>query len=185
MSDGVSGGGDQRIVPYDPKWPEQARELSDRLRDALGPVAVRVEHIGSTSVPGLAARPIPDIQISVADIGDRDSFVPVLARLGYEHFRFPELDIDDYLVFVPADGSNSEHIQVCEAGSHQERRHLAVRDFLRVQPAEREAYERVKRDAATAANGERAAYSQGKDAFVHGLEARALAWRAWQDTITS
>lgn len=185
MSEFVSGRGDQRIVPYDPSWAEQAGNLSVRLRRALGPAAVRIEHIGSTSVPGLAARPIPDIQVSVRDVCDRSSFVPALESIGYTHFRFPELDIDDYLVFVPANGSNTEHIQVCQVGSHQELRHLAVRDFLRSRPEERDAYARVKREAAIAANGERAVYSKGKDAFVHALEERALASHAAQAQVRS
>jgi GrpB-like predicted nucleotidyltransferase (UPF0157 family) len=88
----------------------------------------------------------------------------------------PELDADDYLVFVPADGSNTEHIEVCEHGSLQERRHVVVRDYLRATAEERAAYEQVKRCAAAAAAGERARYSAGKDAFVRALEQRALAW---------
>lgn len=178
MSEFVSGRGDQRIVPYDPSWLVRAENLSARLREALGSAAVRIEHIGSTSVPGLAARPIPDIQVSVRDVRDRDSFVPALESIGYTHFRFPELDIDDYLVFVPADGSNTEHIQICQVGSHQELRHLVVRDFLRSDPEECDAYARAKRKAAVAANGDRSVYSKGKDAFVHALEERALAWHA-------
>lgn len=185
MSEFVSGRGNQRIVPYDPSWAEQAGNLSARLRKTLGPAAVRIEHIGSTAVPGLAARPIPDIQVSVRDVRDRGSFVPALESIGYTHFRFPELDIDDYLVFVPADGSNTEHIQVCQVGSHQELRHLAVREFLRSHPEESDAYESVKREAAIAANGERAAYSKGKDAFVHALEERALAWHAARAQVRS
>lgn len=129
-------------------------------------------------MPGLAARPIPDIQISVSDVHDYSSFVPVLEGLGYSHFRFPELDVDDYLVFVPADGSNTEHIQVCESGTHQEFRHVAVRDYLRANAPEREAYESVKRRAAAAAKGERSVYSREKDAFVHALERRAIEWES-------
>lgn len=185
LSEFVSGLGDQRIVAHDPSWVEQAGNLSARLQEVLGSTAVRIEHIGSTSVPGLAARPIPDIQVSVRDVGDRGSFVPALESIGYTHFRFPELDIDDYLVFVPADGSNTEHIQICQAGSHQELRHLAVRDFLRSHPEESVGYARVKRKAAIAANGERAVYSKGKDAFVHALEERALKWHAAQAQVRS
>ena len=172
----TSGLGDHRIIDYDPSWPSRAAVIIDRLRAALGPRAGRIEHIGSTSVPGLGARPIPDVQVSVHDVHDHQAFVPALVRLGYELFRFPELEVDDYLVFVPADGSNTEHVQVCEVGSRQEQRHLAVRDYLRARPDECDAYEQVKRRAATAAEGDRGAYSRGKDAHVQGLEQRALAW---------
>jgi GrpB-like predicted nucleotidyltransferase (UPF0157 family) len=172
----TSGLGDHRIVDYDSSWSSRAAVVIDRLRAALGPRARRIEHIGSTSVPGLAARPIPDVQVPVDDVRDHNAFVPALAELGYELFRFPELDVDDYLVFVPADGSNTEHVQVCEAGSQQEHRHLAVRDYLKARPDECDVYEQVKRRAAAAAAGDRAAYSRGKDAHVQGLERRALAW---------
>lgn len=178
MTGVVSGQRDQRIVPYDPSWPQRAQDLIARLRCALDNAAHRFEHIGSTSVPGLAARPIPDIQISVHDIHDDAAFGPALERLGYAHFRFPELDVDDYFVFVPADGSNTEHIQVCESGSHQELRHLAVRDYLCAHASERDAYEDVKRRAAEQAQGERGVYSRSKDAFVHALEQRAIEWQS-------
>jgi GrpB-like predicted nucleotidyltransferase (UPF0157 family) len=127
----ISGTGDHQIHPYDPRWPEVAAQVAAKLRRVLTGIAVRIDHIGSTAVADLAARPIPDLQVSVADITDRDRFAVPLVAAGYEHFVFPELLVDDYFVFVPADGSNTEHIQICEAGSHQEQRHLAVRDYLR------------------------------------------------------
>ena len=160
----VRGPSDHQVVPHDRRWEARAQELTARLRAVLGEAALAIEHIGSTSVPGLASRPIPDIQVSVADIHDRDSFVPQLALAGYRRFRFPE------------DGSNTEHIQVCQRHSHQEHRHIAVRDYLRCHSAERDAYERAKRSAARAADGDRAKYSAGKDAFVKALEQRALDW---------
>lgn len=146
------------------------------LRRVLGENALAIEHIGSTSVPGLGSRPIPDIQVAVRDITDTPSFYPRLVSAGYRHFAFPELAVDDYYVFVPSDGSNTEHIAVCEAGSAQERRHIAVRDYLRTHSAERTAYEKVKRDAADAACGRREVYSAAKDGFLQELERRALTW---------
>src|SRR6185436_9986252 len=164
----ISGTGDHQIHPYDPRWPEVAAQVASKLRRVLSGVAVRIEHIGSTAVPRLAARPIPDLQVSVADITDRERFAVPLVAAGYEHFVFPELLVDDYFVFVPADGSNTEHIQICEAGSHQEGRHLAVRDYLRSHPGERAAYEKVKRSAAERAAGVRSRYSAAKHEFVQG-----------------
>jgi GrpB-like predicted nucleotidyltransferase (UPF0157 family) len=176
MTKQTSGVGDQRIVPYDQRWPAAAAELIARLGHVLGTSAVRIEHIGSTAVPGLAARPILDVQISVRDIGDRRAFDVPLSHAGYQHFAFPELLVDDYFVYVPADGSNTEHVQVCEAGSHQERRHLVVRDYLRCHAVERADYEAAKREAAGDAAGVRARYSAAKKDHVQRLERRALAW---------
>ena len=172
----TSGSGEHRIVPYDPEWEGDAARVMDVITDALGDALASIEHVGSTSVEGLAARPIPDIQVCVRDVHDRDSFFPQLVAAGYEHFSFPELNVDDYFVFVPADGSNTEHVLVCETGSRQELRHLAVRDYLRTHGDEREAYEAVKRSAAERADGVREVYSAGKNDFIVALEQRALAW---------
>ena len=176
MPSGVSGIGQHHIRPYEAQWAGRAAELIRRVRAILGPVAVKVDHIGSTAVPGLGARPIIDIQISVPDIGDRASFDHPLRKAGYVFFRPPEWVLDDYLVYVPADDSNTEHLELCEAGSYHERRHLAVRDFLRHFPDEALAYEKVKRVAAERAGGDRLTYGAAKSAFVRDLEVRALAW---------
>ena len=176
MSSSISGSGDHQIRPHDPTWPRTAEELIRRVHLILGDTAVRVEHIGSTAVPALAGRPIPDIQVSVVDIQAKERFDRPLRDAGYIHFAFPELAVDDYLVYVPADGSNTEHIEVCEVDSFQERRHLAVRDYLRSHLDEALAYEAVKRQAAEMAGGRRELYSVGKNDFLHGLEQRALLW---------
>ena len=178
MADEGLGAARHRVVAYDADWPSRATRLVRRLRELLGDRALAIEHIGSTSVPGLAGRPITDIQVSVADVGDDGSFRPVLEAAGYRQLRVPELDVDDYLVFVPADGSNAEHVEVCQHGSFQEHRHVAVRDYLRAHPAEQAAYAAAKRRAAGEAGGDRARYSAGKDGFVKALERRALAWAA-------
>jgi GrpB-like predicted nucleotidyltransferase (UPF0157 family) len=163
-------------VPYDVRWDARARDLISRLQRGLDGVAVRIEHIGSTAVPGLGARPIIDIQVSVADVHERFTFEPRLNALGYEHFAFPELPIDDYLVFVPADGSNTEHVAICEANTAQERRHLALRDFLTECPEAAHEYETEKRRSAAVAQGSREAYAAGKNCRLQQLEAQALAW---------
>ena len=172
----VAGVGHHRIVPYDTSWDGRARALIGRLRRGLGDVAVRIDHIGSTAVPGLGARPIIDVQVSVADVFDRSSFEPLLNALGYVHFAFPELPIDDYLIFVPADGSNTEHVSVCQINTRHEHRHLALRDFLSRFPQAASEYETEKRRSASAAQGSREAYAAGKHDRVQALERQALAW---------
>jgi GrpB-like predicted nucleotidyltransferase (UPF0157 family) len=172
----VSGTGDHQVVDFDPAWITRAEELMAELATALGPVARRIDHIGSTAVPGLAARPIIDIQISVADIRDTAAFIPLLEAAGYKLWFFGELQDDDYFVFANADGSNTEHVNVCGAGSAQEERHLAIRDYLRANDRERESFEGVKRRSADLADGRREKYSGAKSNFTNNLEARALAW---------
>ena len=164
-----------RIVAYDPAWPVQANEELRRLGEALGPIAVRLEHVGSTAVPGLAAKPILDLQLSVADIAARTAYVGPLERLGYLFAPTPESP--DYHFFArPPERPRSHHLHVCEAGSEHEFRHVAVRDFLRAHPDEAASYAALKRGLAAGHAPDRLAYIAGKDRYVAALEARALAW---------
>ena len=116
----------------------RVQERRRRIEDALGSAASRVDHIGSTAVPGLAAKPIVDIQVSVPDVEQESSYLEALVAAGYQlrvreqghrMFRTPELDV---------------HIHVCDAGSDWERRHLLLRDWLRESADDREAYAALK-----------------------------------------
>jgi GrpB-like predicted nucleotidyltransferase (UPF0157 family) len=164
-----------RIVEPDPQWPERARAELDRVAGALGPVAVRLEHVGSTSVPGLGAKPIIDLQVSVVAIERQDDYVGPLERLGY--MFAPDPAFPDYHYFAkPHARPRSHHLHVCEAGSHQELRHLAVRDFLCAHPEEAASYERLKRELVREHPQDRLAYVAGKDGYMVELEARAVRW---------
>jgi GrpB-like predicted nucleotidyltransferase (UPF0157 family) len=164
-----------RIVDYDPEWPARARREMRRIGHALGSVAARLEHVGSTAVPGLASKPIVDLQLSVAAIEPRDAYVGPLERLGYLFVPAPEAP--DYHFFArPPERPRSHHLHVCEAGSEHEHRHLAVRDYLRAHGDEAASYEALKRDVAARHPADRLAYIEGKDEFVTALEARALRW---------
>jgi GrpB-like predicted nucleotidyltransferase (UPF0157 family) len=121
-----------RMVDADPTWPARFAAEAARIRAALGPLALRVDHVGSTAVPGLAAKPIIDIQISVAQVQPMDPR-PALEGLGYRHTPYPDADgVVRYPFFgKPPTRPRAYHLHVAQAGSHHERRHLAVRDFLR------------------------------------------------------
>jgi GrpB-like predicted nucleotidyltransferase (UPF0157 family) len=123
------------VVDHDPTWAAEAAAEIDRLRVALGPVAVRVEHIGSTAVPGLAAKPIIDLQVSVTALEPRDRYVRPLERAGYLFAPSPDAPTDGSSRGPPA-RPRSHHVHVCAAGGAAEHRHLAVRDFLRANPDE-------------------------------------------------
>jgi GrpB-like predicted nucleotidyltransferase (UPF0157 family) len=162
----------QRVVAYDAFWPIRADTEIRRVRAALGDVAVRLEHVGSTAVPGMAAKPIIDLQLSVADIGRRSLFVEPLEALGY--LFVPAPDSPEYHLFArPPQRPRTHHLHVCEAGSEHELRHLAVRDFLRANPVEAAAYARLKRDAASRHRWNRLAYIDAKASYVDALEDRA------------
>jgi GrpB-like predicted nucleotidyltransferase (UPF0157 family) len=164
-----------RIVEHDPAWAVQAHEELRRLEAALGPLAVRLEHVGSTAVPGLAARPILDLQLSVAAIGPRARYVEALERLGYLFVPDPESP-DFHFFAMPPERPRSHHLHVCEAGSEHELRHLAVRNFLRAHSDEARAYAALKSEVARFDLQDRIAYIAGKERYVTELEARALNW---------
>jgi GrpB-like predicted nucleotidyltransferase (UPF0157 family) len=164
-----------RIVDYDPAWPEMAAAEMARIEAALGEQAVRTDHVGSTAVPGMAAKPIVDLQASVAAIEPTGRYARPLEELGYLFAGDP--DSPDFHFFgKPVERPRTFHLHVCAAGSDHELRHLAVRDYLRAQPGEALRYAEVKRELVAAHPGDRLAYIEGKAGYVAALEQRALDW---------
>jgi GrpB-like predicted nucleotidyltransferase (UPF0157 family) len=164
-----------RIVDYDPDWPEMAAAEIDRVEAALGAVAVRVEHVGSTAVPGMAAKPIVDLQVAVAATRPTAPYVEPLEGLGYLFAPDPESP-DFHFFGRPAERPRTHHLHVCEAGGDHELRHLALRDYLRARPGEATGYGEVKRELVAHRPGDRLAYIEGKSGYVAALEQRALDW---------
>jgi GrpB-like predicted nucleotidyltransferase (UPF0157 family) len=163
------------VVPYDPEWVDEFEREAAAIRDALSDVLVRVEHVGSTAVPGLPAKPIIDIQVSVANIRERESFVLPLERLGY--LFAPDPDSPDYHFFgKPRERPRRYHVHVCAVGSGEEIRHLVLRDFLRSHSEEAGRYAEFKRALARRSHHDRLAYIEGKEPFMRDLERRAVAW---------
>jgi GrpB-like predicted nucleotidyltransferase (UPF0157 family) len=166
-----------RIVEHDPSWAAQAQQELRRLERALGLIAVRLEHVGSTAVPRLAAKPILDLQLSVAAVEPRARYVGPLERLGYLFVPDPELP--DYHFFArPPERPRSHHLHVCEVGSEHELRHLALRDYLHAHSDEAASYAALKRELVKQHSQDRLVYMAGKQRYVNELEARALNWVA-------
>ncbi len=166
------------IVPYDPSWPRAFAAERDRIAAALGAIALRIEHNGSTSVPSLAAKPIIDIQVSVADVRAMDTYRPPLLHVGYTHV--PHAD-DDVCPFFhrPATWPYTHHVHVVEAGGDEERRVLAFRDYLREHDDVAQEYATLKRRLApryaATEPASREAYADAKGPFIADVVARALA----------
>lgn len=164
-----------RMVDHDPAWVTRARDELARIKTTLGVIAVRLEHVGSTAVPGLPAKPIIDLQVSVTRIEPRARYVEPLERLGY--LFAPDPTSPDYHFFgKPATRPRSHHVHVCQSGSEQELRHLAMRDFLRAHRDEAAEYAELKRRLVARSPHDRLAYMAGKQQYVDALETRALAW---------
>jgi GrpB-like predicted nucleotidyltransferase (UPF0157 family) len=164
------------IVEYDESWPERFETEAAAVRAAVGPAALRVDHVGSTSVPGLAAKPIVDLQVSVASLQPMGLYREPLHSIGYRHFEFPNEDgVDDYPYFAkPPEPPRAFHIHVAESGSYHERRHLAFRDWLRTHPEDAAAYAQHKRDLATREWATMDDYADAKSDFIASITARAL-----------
>lgn len=166
------------IVPYDQDWPRVFTAERDRIAAALGAIALRIDHNGSTSVPGLAAKPIIDIQISVRRLQPLDKFAALLRSLGYVHV--PHAD-DSFCPFFhkPKTWPHTHHVHVVQFGGVEERRTLAFRDYLREHLEIAREYEELKRALASQHSASdfssREAYAEAKTEFITKITERALA----------
>ncbi|HEY5489428.1 MAG TPA: GrpB family protein [Candidatus Limnocylindrales bacterium] len=177
----IVGGSDRivsdpiEVVEYNPEWPAQFAAWRDRLATALGPTAKRIDHVGSTSVPGLAAKPIIDIQISVIDVTDEAAYAPAIDALGA---ALRSRDIE-HRYFRPAgERPRDVQIHVCDAGSDWARAHLLFRDYLRTHAAPARAYAEMKRGAAARYPRDRIAYNETKTDFILDQLEQAERWAA-------
>jgi GrpB-like predicted nucleotidyltransferase (UPF0157 family) len=164
------GGRERRpvvIAEYDPRWPARFERERARIAAALGPVARAVEHVGSTSVPGLAAKPVIDVLVAVEDPADERAFVPALEAAGYvlrvrepghRMLRTPERDV---------------HVHVWAAGDAEIERKLGFRDRLRSSAEDRAAYEALKRGLAQRDWEDMNDYANAKGPLIEAILARA------------
>lgn len=152
------------VVPYSREWPRQFRRIAKQLGSALSAFPdVEIEHFGSTAVPGLAAKPILDIDVIVP----RELMLTVLARLktaGYTHRG--DLGVTDREALESPDSDPPRNVYVCVAGTLHLRNHLAVRDALRANPELRDQYGAVKLQLAKAADMDIPRYLAGKSAIL-------------------
>jgi GrpB-like predicted nucleotidyltransferase (UPF0157 family) len=163
------------IAEYDAAWPARFREEAARISAALEGRERRIEHIGSTSVPGLAAKPVVDILLVLDDPGDEASYLPALELAGYElRVREPEF-WRHRMLRTPA---RDVHVHVFPPDSPEVERYLLFRDRLRGEAAEREMYESAKRRLAAQDWPSRDHYAQAKTEVVEAIIARARAAQA-------
>jgi GrpB-like predicted nucleotidyltransferase (UPF0157 family) len=165
------------IVAYDPRWPHEFEAERARISQALGALALRIDHHGSTAVPGLAAKPIIDIQVSVARLDSIATYAQRLAPLGYVHMAHEDDAVCPFF-HRPMQWPHTHHVHVVEAGGDEERRTLAFRDYLREhEPAARE-YATLKRALAGEFGGHdapsREAYAKAKGEFIARIVSLAL-----------
>lgn len=163
------------IVPYRDEWAATFADWRERLQQRLQQTVARIEHVGSTAVPGLAAKPVIDVQVSVRDVDDEASYVPAIESVsvalrsrdpGHRYFR------------PAADAPRTVQIHVIEAGSEWEREHLLFRDFLRADAETRDRYGRLKLELAERYRDDRLAYNEAKTGFILDTLEDAEEWAA-------
>ncbi len=162
---------DVALADYDPSWPERFRREAAHLRACLPPELIgRIEHFGSTAVPGLAAKPVIDILVEVTSLDEtRRRIAPVLEAQGYDYFWRPAMFVGPpcYAWFIKRDaaGVRTHHIHMVESHfEHWDR--LRFRDHLIAHPEVADAYGALKRRLAAEHPADRVAYTKGKTAFV-------------------
>ena len=160
------------LAPYNPDWPEWYEREATRIRTALGDRVRVLEHAGSTSVPGLSAKPVIDIALAVADSGDEDAYVPDMVAAGYR-LTIREPDWYEHRLFKGPDTNINLH--TFTEGSLEIRRMLAFRDRLRSHPEELAAYEAAKQELAGRTWAFVQDYADAKGMVVEAIISRALA----------
>ena len=159
------------LAEYDPEWPLLFEREAERICAALGERALRVEHVGSTSVPGLAAKPLIDMVLVVSDSADEEAYVPPLEATGYV-LRIREPDWFEHRLFKGPDTNVNVH--TFSAGCEEVERMLAFRDWLRAHDDDRELYESAKRELAAREWKYVQNYADAKSAVVNEIVTRAL-----------
>lgn len=158
------------IEAYDPAWPEHYEAAKATVLDAVGEDVERVDHVGSTAVPGMAARPIVDVQVVVPDEERAEACIGPLTGAGFAY----QADRDGWHVFeaTPDDGQ-SVAVSVHQSDSQRWRDAVLFRDYLRTEPEAARRYESLKRDLAADHPEDPAAYRAGKASFVEAAVAEA------------
>jgi GrpB-like predicted nucleotidyltransferase (UPF0157 family) len=158
------------VADYDAEWPRWFEHAAEKIRAALGEAALEIHHVGSTSVPGLAAKPLIDINLVVADTTDEDAYVPKLEAIGYV-LRVREPDWFEHRLLRGFDPPVNLHVfpQDCE----EVQKMVAFRDWVRTHDDDRELYEREKRELASKEWKYTQNYADAKTSVIQEIMARA------------
>ncbi|WP_028550269.1 GrpB family protein [Paenibacillus sp. UNC451MF] len=163
------------VTEYNDKWKQMFLDESNKIKDIFVDELIDIHHIGSTSVPGLKAKPIIDIMPVVKDIENIDRFNEQMAELGYECMG--EFGMKGRRYFRKGGDNRTHQVHIFQADNKEDvHRHLAMRDYLRTHLEEARQYGNLKESLAKQFPKDIEAYMNGKDAFVKELEKRALLW---------
>lgn len=171
------------VLPHDPLWDTTARTTIDTLKLVLGDAAIDIQHVGSTAIPTIHAKPVVDIAVGMRDVKAIEPLMGELERHGifFRPYRRPEIH-PDQLLFIMTDGSVEEdtrthNIHVVPYGGETWNNYLNFRDYLRARPDRAAEYDALKVELSNAHPDDRIAYTAGKEALIDTLLAEARAWR--------
>ncbi|HST52911.1 MAG TPA: D-glycero-beta-D-manno-heptose 1-phosphate adenylyltransferase [Pyrinomonadaceae bacterium] len=165
-----------QVADYDTRWPEMFEAECGRIVEAIGPHVVAVEHVGSTSVPNLAAKPIIDIMAGVRSLADAPLCVTPLHKIGFEYVPKAELLTPERRFFRKGErGAGTHHLHMVEHGGKFWQEHLLFRDYLRAHTEAAREYEHLKRELAARHGAQRNSYTDGKRDFVVSVVEKARA----------
>lgn len=163
-----------QVVEYQDAWPAQFQHVAAELRPVFAPGAATVEHIGSTAVPGLCAKPVLDVLVGLERLGDAEQSRHALATLGYVYRAEYEAQLPERRYFVRAEGRTPRvHLHCVLHEGRLWRQHIAFRDLLRHNPDVREEYTALKRRLAVAYAGDKQRYTDAKAPFIERVIAGA------------
>ena len=164
------------VVEYDPKWVTLYREEKAKILAAIGRLAVAIEHIGSTAVVGLGAKPIIDIMVGVIRLSDAQQCMEPLGSIGYEYQPQHEATIPERRFFRKGELPKEQHyhLHMVEKGSGFWKTHLAFRDYLRTDPETTRQYCELKKKLASKYGSDREGYTEAKTSFIESIVAKAL-----------
>jgi GrpB-like predicted nucleotidyltransferase (UPF0157 family) len=164
------------IEPYNPDWPSHARQIAIQLKQVLKDNLHTVEHIGSTSIPGLSAKPVIDLIPIVKDLNALDLQQQSIKDLGYQWFGEFGITGRRFCSLTSPAGQRLIHLHFFQKDAENIRRHLAFRDYLRAHPQIAKEYEKEKNRAAALHPNDSLAYNDEKAAWVQKHEKEALTW---------
>ncbi|RDE23656.1 GrpB family protein [Parageobacillus thermoglucosidasius] len=162
------------VVPFCEQWATMFAKEAEKLKQVFGKECLRIDHIGSTAIPEMSAKPIIDILLEVHHIDHVDQYHKAMAELGYQ--AMGENGIPQRRFFQKGGDERTHHVHVFPAGSEHIVRHIALKEYMIAHPEEAKAYSRLKIALAKRFPNDIQAYIKGKEAFVRETEKKALAW---------
>lgn len=157
------------VLPYDKVWEQNYIKIKTEIQNALGKLALNIEHVGSTSVPGLSAKPIIDIDIVIKDYSLFDDVVSALNKIGYRHEGNLGIIGREVFKYDGKDHLQKHHLYVCPQDSAELKRHIAFRNYLRSHPEVAREYSRVKEEGATLYPYDIDKYIEHKSPFIEKI----------------